>query len=73
MYESFNEWILDDRLVKINGIVFCEDEEHMGKVAREFAKKSNFIIDGCIGAIDGWIVKIKKLSATKDLSSSIEP
>jgi hypothetical protein len=42
--------------VKINGIEFCGDEERMGKVAREFAMKSNFVINGCIGAIDGWIV-----------------
>jgi hypothetical protein len=53
--------------VKINGIEFCGDEERMGKVAREFAMKSNFVINGCIGAIDGWIVKIKKPSRTKEL------
>ncbi|KAL7506494.1 hypothetical protein ACHAXN_009688 [Cyclotella atomus] len=67
LHHVIKEWILDDRLVKINGIEFCEDEVCMGNVAREFAKKSNFIINGCIGAIDGWIVKIKKPSRNKDL------
>ncbi|KAL7481190.1 hypothetical protein ACHAW6_006867 [Cyclotella cf. meneghiniana] len=41
-----------DRLVKINGIDYCEDKERMSKVALGFAKKLTFIINGCIGAID---------------------
>lgn len=60
-------------MVRINGIEFCEDEEHMGKVAREFAKKSNIIIFGCIGATDGWIVTIKKPSTFKDLFKMSDP
>jgi hypothetical protein len=73
LHYVIKEWILDDRLVKINGIEFCGDEERMGKVAREFAMKSNFVINGCIGAIDGWIVKIKKPSRTKDLFNCSDP
>ncbi|KAL7501986.1 hypothetical protein ACHAXN_000114, partial [Cyclotella atomus] len=62
LHHVIKEWILHDCLVKINGIEFCGDEERMGKVAREFAMKSNFVINGCIGAIDGWIVYIEKVS-----------
>lgn len=67
LHKVVKEWILDDRLVKINGVDYCEDEERMAKVACEFAKRSNYVMNGCIGAIDGWIVKIRKPSITKDL------
>lgn len=73
MHKVIKEWILDDRLVKINGVDYCEDEEHMAKVAGEFAKRSNYVINGCIGAIDGWIVKIRKPSSTKDLYNASDP
>ena len=45
----------------------------MAKVADEFAKRSNYVINGCIGAIDGWIVKIRKPSITKDLYNASDP
>jgi hypothetical protein len=73
LHTVIKEWILDDRLVKINGVDYCHDEEHMAKVAGEFAKRSNCVINGCIGAIDGWIVKIRKPSRTKDLYNASDP
>ncbi|KAL3805723.1 hypothetical protein ACHAW5_003832 [Stephanodiscus triporus] len=54
------QWICDDKLVNISGIDFCKDEERMNAVAREFADGSNHLFSGCIGAVDGWIVKIRK-------------
>ena len=76
-YEIFHkvikEWILDDRLVKINGVDYCKDEECMAKVAGDFAKRSNYVINGCIGALDGWIVKIRKPSISKDLYHCSHP
>ena len=59
--------------MKINGNEFGGDEERMGKVAREFAMKSNFVINGCIGvgAIDGWIVKIKNRHSLKIFSTVV--
>jgi hypothetical protein len=71
-YEIFHkvikEWILDDRLIKINGIDYCDDNERMEEVARGFAAASKNVINGCIGAIDGWIVKIRKPRKKKDLN-----
>ncbi|KAL7476367.1 LOW QUALITY PROTEIN: hypothetical protein ACHAW6_002237 [Cyclotella cf. meneghiniana] len=64
---------MDDWLVKINGVDYCEDVERMTKVAGDFAKKSNYVINGCICAIDGWIVKIRKPSISKDLYNSSNP
>ena len=63
-YDIFHDvvenWILDDRLIKINGIEYVSDEDRLEKVALHFARHSKGLLSGCIGAIDGWIVKIKK-------------
>jgi hypothetical protein len=53
-------WICDDRLDDISGVEYCNDEDRMNAVARDFADGSNHLFSGCIGAVDGWIVKIKK-------------
>ncbi len=70
-YEIFHkvikDWILDDRLVKINGVDYCEDDNRLRKVARDFATASRNVINGCIGAIDGWVVKIRRPRRWKDL------
>ena len=55
-------WILDDRLVKINGIDYIQDWVRLEKVAVQFAKSSGGLLNGSIGAIDGWIVRIKNPS-----------
>ena len=63
-YDIFHDvvknWLLDKRLVNIHGIEYVTNEERLEKVALEFARSSNGLFNGCIGAIDGWIVKIRK-------------
>ena len=63
-YEIFHgvieKWILDNRLVNIDGSDYCSDIDRMSAVAGGFSLGSNGVINGCIGAIDGWIVKIIK-------------
>ena len=65
-YEIFHDviknWICNDRLVKINGLDYVADTDAMKKVALDFARASGGVINGCIGAIDGWVVKIKRPS-----------
>ena len=56
-HNVIRDWILDDRLVKINGLEYCQDEARMNEVAVGFARGSGGVIGGCIGAIAGWIVK----------------
>ena len=73
LHKVVKEWILDDSLVKINGIDFCLDKDRLNEVARGFAQKSNHVINGCIGAVDGWVVKIKKPSVDKDLYNMSDP
>jgi len=53
-------WLSHPSFYNINGIEYCSDEERMKEVALLFARGSNGIIGGCIGALDGWVVKIKK-------------
>ena len=62
-------WICQDFLVKINGIEYCEDEQRMEEVARDFGNYSNHLFGGCIGAIDGWIVKNRQPSKKDNVST----
>ena len=64
--DVINEWILNDRFVKINGMQYCLDDERMSKVALDFARASNGILCGCIGALDGWVVKIQRPQVRRD-------
>ena len=61
-YEIFHDviknWILDDKLVKINGIDYCCDSKRIKEVALQFVRSSNGVMNRCTGALDGWIVKI---------------
>jgi hypothetical protein len=42
----------------------------MEEVAYDFGNYSNHLFGGCIGAIDGWIVKIKQPSKKDNVSNS---
>ena len=57
------KWLSHPSFYNINGIEYCSDDERMKEVALQFARGSNGVIGGCIGALDGWVVKIKKPSA----------
>ena len=69
-YEIFYEdiiknWILDDRLVKIKGVDYMNDEDCLERIALEFAWSLGGLFNGCISDIDGWIVTMRK-PTTKD-------
>lgn len=57
-HDVIQKWICDNKLVKISGIDYVNDEERLNEVATVFARRSNGLLAGCIGAIDGWLVKI---------------
>ncbi len=61
-----DKWFLDDRLVRIDGVGYCLDSKKMEMVAKGFCENSDGVFAGCIGALDGWLVKIKKPSAKRD-------
>jgi hypothetical protein len=62
-------WICQDKLAMINGIEYCNDERRMEEVAHDFSNYSNHLFGGCIGAIDGWILKIKQPSKKDNVSN----
>jgi hypothetical protein len=63
--EVVEKWLLHPQFYPINGIAYCSDEFQMREVAEQFHIASQGVMSGCIGALDGWIVKVKKPS-TRD-------
>eukprot|EP00956_Cyclotella_meneghiniana_P038219 scaffold150376_cov62-Cyclotella_meneghiniana.AAC.3 len=59
-HDVLEEWILRNKLVNINGVDYFSNDQAMCDVALQFARSSNGTLNGCIGAIDGWIVKIRR-------------
>jgi hypothetical protein len=58
--QVLNNWILHKSFYPINGVEYCNNEEKMSAVALQFSATSGGVINGCIGAIDGWVVKIQR-------------
>lgn len=58
--EVINNWICHDEFYPINGIEYCEDDAKVCAVALQFSQSSRKEINGCIGALDRWLVTIKK-------------
>ncbi len=69
-YQVIKDWILDNNLVKISAAKYIQDEKQMEDVALQYTRSSNGIICGCIGAIDGWIVKIARPTRKRDQVSN---
>lgn len=57
-----SEWLSHKSFYNISGVEYCCDDDKMKEVALQFSQASQGVINGCIGALDGWIVKIKKPS-----------
>ena len=45
---------------------YVGDKEAMKHVSRGFSKRSNGVLKGAVGAIDGWLVKIRRLNYHMD-------
>ncbi|KAL7469554.1 LOW QUALITY PROTEIN: hypothetical protein ACHAXS_009808 [Conticribra weissflogii] len=68
-YHIFHQ-IFDDKLVKISSSKYIQDKKQMEDVALQFARLSKGIICGCIGDIEGWIVKILRPTTKCDQQPS---
>ena len=66
LYDVLNNWIVGINLGNIDIESYLNNEEEMNRVSRGFSKRSNGILQGAIGAIDGWLVKIIRPSITLD-------
>ena len=59
-------WIYDANIGNINMDAYLNNPEALERVSHGFAQRSNGILVGAIGAIDGWLVKISKPSRRWD-------
>ena len=53
-------WLSHELFYPINGVEYCSNDAAMASVALQFCESSGGLINGCIGALDGWIVKVQK-------------
>ena len=65
-----HNWINDDRFVDINEEDYLNDDIRMAKVANDFGIGSKGLLKGTIGALDGWLVKIKRPTKIRDKVSN---
>ena len=55
----FKTWFCHDDVIPISFYAnILKDKRNQKKVRQEFASKTGGIFAGCIGALDGWLVKI---------------
>ena len=59
-HEVIHNWLSHELFCPIDGIQYCTNDEKMASVALQFCEHSSGIINGCIGALDGWVVKVQK-------------
>ena len=61
LHETIEHWICNDEVICINGERYLNDLDHMKDVAKGFEENCRCgSFHGCIGALDGWLVKIKR-------------
>ena len=54
------QWICNDKVIEIDFYKnVLLDEKNRKKITEKFAEKSNGVMSGIIGALDGWLVRIK--------------
>ena len=58
MYEVLLKWIMKTDIGDLNMSKYLGDKQAMAKVSAGFSKRSNGLLIGAIGAIDGWLVRI---------------
>ena len=58
MYDVLLKWIIHTDIRDLNMIRYLSDKSAMSKVSKGFSKRSNGVLIGAIGAIDGWLVRI---------------
>ena len=61
-YEVLEYWIVSPNLGGMNTKEYLSNPEELRRVSAGFAKISNGVLWGAIGAMDGWLVKIVRPS-----------
>ena len=68
--DVLHNWIIKSNIGNINMKRYLNDEVELDRVSNGFSQRSNGILTGAIGAIDGWLVKIQRPSEKRDLISN---
>ena len=62
-HKVMKDWFCNDKVMCINYYELLNGKDDidskLNNVSFEFGSKTNYIMKGCIGAIDGWMVKIR--------------
>ena len=66
MLDVPNNWINHSKIGGIDIYCYFGDKEAMADVSEGFSQRSNRILTGAIGAIDGWLVRIVWPSLWRD-------
>ena len=66
MYDVLLKWIIPSDIGKMNMTKYLGDDDAMKEVSLGFSKRSNGVLKGAIGALDGWLVRIVKPSWLRD-------
>ena len=54
-----SDWFCNDGVMKIDFYkTVLQDQQNRNEIRRNFSTRSAGILDGCIGALDGWLVRI---------------
>ena len=65
-YEAINKWIIPSKIGNIGMESYLSDEVAISRVRKGFLKRSNGVLVGAIGEIDGWLVRIQRPSFRSD-------
>ena len=58
MFYVLKYWVNNTDIGQLNMSEYLEDDAAMSRVSDGFSKRSNGILKGAIGALDGWLVHI---------------
>ena len=58
--EVLNDWIINPNIDELDIIKYLSDKSVMNRVSNGFSQRSNGVLNGAIGALDGWLVKIRR-------------
>ena len=58
MFDVLRNWIILYDIGQINMMNFLSNLEAMAQVSAGFSERSNGVLIGVIGALDGWLVRI---------------
>ena len=70
-YDVLTEWVLDINLGEMDVRGYLSNKDELDRVSNGFSVRSNGVLKGAIGAIDGWLVKIVKPNSISDRVNNI--